>query len=151
MIASSRTSTSRWIQKPAGPSFPLEVSERVAHRPLDASLTHVLQIHRTQGRREWLASLGGGKLGVAEPEHHRVLVAHERSSALEVRDNLGTASGDERKLHRRSLARGLGLGLVEVGVSVEEQQAVAAAASERERVPEQDAAVAAEHDWERAV
>jgi hypothetical protein len=43
------------------------VSERVARRPLDASLTHGLQIHRTQGRREGLASLGGGKLGVRNP------------------------------------------------------------------------------------
>jgi hypothetical protein len=40
--------------------------------------------------------------------------------------------------------------LVEVGVPVEEEQAVAPAPPQRERAPEQDAAVAADHDRELA-
>jgi hypothetical protein len=73
------------------------------------------------GRRQGPASLGRGVLGVAEPEHHDVLVAEEGAPALEVGDQVGAASGDESELHRGGLAGWLGLGLVEVGVSVEEQ------------------------------
>ncbi len=89
-------------------------------------------------------------LGVAERERHHVFVAHQWASALDVRDDLGTAPGNESQFHRRGLAGRLGFGLVEVCVAVDEQEAVAAAAPERERVPDQDAAVAAEHDRELA-
>ena len=88
-------------------------------------------------------------LGVAEPEHHRVLVAHQGAAALEVGEELGAAAGDEAELHRGGLAGGLGLRLVEVGVPVEEQQAVAAAAPQGQGDAEQDGAVAVEHDRDR--
>ena len=90
-------------------------------------------------------------LGVAEAEHYDVFVAEQGASALEVGDQVGTASGDKGEVHRGGLAGWFGLGLVEVGVAVQEQQAVAAAASEGEADAEQDGAVAAEHDREGAL
>jgi hypothetical protein len=92
------------------------------------------------------APLGGGVLGVAEPEHYGVLVAHQGAAALEVGEKLGAAAGDQAELHRGGLAGGLGLRLVEVGVPVQEQQAGAGAAPQGQGDAEQDGAVAAEHD-----
>src|SRR5215203_5096593 len=109
-------------------------------------LAHGRQIDGMNRPRQRLASIGGCLGGIAKPQHDHVLVPHERSPTLEIRHKLRTPSGDEGKLHRSGLTRGLSLGLIEVGVSVKEQQAVTTPPSERERTAQEDAAIAAEHD-----
>jgi hypothetical protein len=73
------------------------------------------------GRGQGPASLGGGVVGVAEPEHHQVLITEEGASALQVGDQVRAAPGDEGQFHRGGLAGWFGLGLVEIGVAVQEQ------------------------------
>jgi hypothetical protein len=55
-------------------------------------------------------------------------------------------AGDKCEVHRGALAIGFGLGLEEIGIAVDEHQAVTAAAAQREHRPQQDRAIAAEHN-----
>ena len=150
MTASSRTSQSRWIQKPSSSgrprrssAVPAASSGRAAEGPR-RSMTAMA----VSSMRRLPASFG--LLRVAAADMDDILVPDQRSPPVEVRDDAGTPSGGQREVHRRRFAVGLGLGLVEVGVTVDEQQSVTTAAAEREQVAEQDRAVATEHDRELA-
>jgi hypothetical protein len=102
------------------------------------------------GRRQRLTSMSRRLFCVSEAERHDVLIPHERPTAFEVGHERGASPGGERQVHRSRLAIRLDLGLVKIHVAVKKQQTVTAAPAQGEQVPEQDAAVPAEHDRELA-
>ncbi len=132
MRASSRTSTSRWTQKPALPP--------AARRSTAWCAAAAAPAARTPSRPTACSGLGR----VAEAEGDDVLVPEQGAAAFEVGEQPRATAGGQGELHRGRLPGRLRRRLVEVGVAVEEQQAVASAAFQGEEVAEQDRAVTAE-------
>ena len=79
-----------------------------------------------------------------------ILIANQGMASFEVGDDVRPSPRDQRQIHRRGLPVRLGLGLVEVGVAVDEQQPEAPSPPKGQRRPEEDRAVATEHEWEVA-
>jgi hypothetical protein len=78
------------------------------------------------------------------------LGTNERAHAIDVAQRTAGDTGGEPKVELGDLTRARLAGLIAVGVPVEIQQAGSSSTLEREEVPEQDAAVSAEHDRELA-
>ncbi len=98
MIASSSTSTSRWIQKPSE-LRPAQMLDRGARRFIGADAAHLLQVLREDGRRQRLAAIFARLLGVARTDHRDIRIAHQRTQAFDVGEDVGTAPCAERQVH----------------------------------------------------
>ena len=85
-----------------------------------------------------------------QPTDDDICVADQWQISFERRHDVRSAAGCQCKIRRGGLAVGVRLGLVKVGVAVDEQQPEARAPPQRQEPAKQNAAVAAEHDWEVA-
>jgi hypothetical protein len=93
--------------------------EGVVGRPLDALLAHGRQVDRQVDGRRALASLRGGLLGVAEPEHHHILVTRQLFVSLNLTHERHSLGGVSLNLARRGRSlRGVSFNLVGSGIGL---------------------------------
>ena len=103
-------------------------------------------------RRQRLAAAAFPVGRIAAGKHDHVIVPHQRPPSLQVTQNVRAAPGREGEVARRCRAeQRVDLGLVKVGVAVDVEHAVPSAPPERQHRPEQQRAIASQHDRELPV